>query len=185
MRILIYAAGAMAAVAAILAVSPARAQTAADVNRLNAAIQICNSPMGQGMPECAKLKGQLGASVPGVGGLLGQGGGGGKLGGVAALLGSAIGAAGQGRAAAAASGPDANAQIQQAIATCMQSANGNQTAIQACLAIAQTGAPAYGSPAPAASNLSAADRAQGAYRACLAVNPNNIAGCTSLLSSPH
>ena len=59
---------AILAVSALLALPalPAGAQTANDVNRLNAAIQICNSPMGAGTPECAKLRGQLGGSGGGL-----------------------------------------------------------------------------------------------------------------------
>ena len=43
---------------------PAAAQTAVDINRLNQAVQICNSPMGAGTPECARLRGQLVAVPP-------------------------------------------------------------------------------------------------------------------------
>lgn len=50
-----------AALLAILAGSPASSQTAADINRLNAAMQICASPMGAQLAECRQLRGALGA----------------------------------------------------------------------------------------------------------------------------
>jgi hypothetical protein len=53
------------AVALGLPAAPVAAQTAGDINRLNAAIQVCNSPMGAGMAECAKLRGTIKAIVDG------------------------------------------------------------------------------------------------------------------------
>ncbi len=46
-----------------LAVLPAAApaQTAYDLNRANQAMQICASPMGATIPECAQLRGMVGA----------------------------------------------------------------------------------------------------------------------------
>ena len=49
--------GGSAAAFVLALVTGARAQTAGDINRLNAAIQICNSPAGATMAECAKLRG--------------------------------------------------------------------------------------------------------------------------------
>lgn len=99
-RITLYVAlGALAA--AGLSAEPARAQTAYEINRLNQAVQICNSPMGASLAECAQLRAKLGqagagGSTPGLGGL-GLGGlGGGKAAtaaGIAGVLGLAIGAA--------------------------------------------------------------------------------------------
>jgi hypothetical protein len=51
-----------AALFSVLSGAPASSQTAADINRLNAAMQICASPMGAGLAECRQLRGQLGAS---------------------------------------------------------------------------------------------------------------------------
>jgi len=76
--------------------TPASAQTAYEINRLNQAVQICNSPMGAGMAECAQLRARLagGGGAPGVGGLGGYGGGtAGKAAGIANLLGAALTAA--------------------------------------------------------------------------------------------
>ena len=62
---------AMAIAAALAVAAPAQAQSAYEINRLNQAVQVCNSPMGAGTAECAKLRGQLG----GGGGLSGIGDG--------------------------------------------------------------------------------------------------------------
>jgi len=145
---------ALAAAVATLLAPPAWAQTAYDVNRLNQAVQICNSPMGAGMAECAQLRAKLGGGgggVPGVGGLGGFGGG--KAAGIAGLLGAAMTAARSQQAVAPQ--PAANpGAVQQAVATCVQNAGGNNAAIQACLQIASASpAPAYGGQqAPPASN---------------------------------
>jgi hypothetical protein len=138
------------AFAAGLPALPAQAQTAYDINRLNQAVQICNSPMGAGMAECAQLRARLGGGggggVPGLGGLGGFGGGAGKAAGIAGLLGAAMTAA-RSQQAAAAPPPAVNpGAVQQAISTCVQNAGGNNAAIQACLQIASAAppAPAYG-----------------------------------------
>ncbi len=189
MKILIYAAGALAAVTIIAAIAaPAHAQSAAEINRLNAAMQICNSPAGATMAECAKLRGAAaGAGIPGagggIGGLLGKVGGG-KASGMAGLLGSAVGAV----SAPKATPPSANrnAEIQQAIAICMQSAGTNQAAIQSCLAIASAGGPA---PAYAPSVTRSTDPTMAIYnnaadyQTCVAANPNNWQACQSALAA--
>ncbi|OHB28305.1 MAG: hypothetical protein A2790_23735 [Phenylobacterium sp. RIFCSPHIGHO2_01_FULL_69_31] len=99
-RITLYVAlGALAA--AGLSAAPARAQTAYEINRLNQAVQICNSPMGAGLAECAQLRAKLGlggvrTAGPGLENL-GLGGlGGGKAAaaaGIAGVLSQALGAA--------------------------------------------------------------------------------------------
>ena len=105
------------------------AQTANDVNRLNAAIQICNSPMGAGTPECAKLRGQLSG---GARGLPGDG----TTSAIASLLGGAMAPrAAPAPAAAASVGIDLN----KAITKCVARAAGDQVQIQRCLSIAGGG----------------------------------------------
>lgn len=155
---------ALAATVAFAASLPgvsAQAQSAEQYNRAAQAIQICSSGMGAMVPECAKLRGGLGMSVVSpqdaasamgqlglrgggapVGGLGGLGGlsGSGKAAGIASLLGSAMNAA-QRQQVAVAAQPAANpGAIQQAIATCVQNAGGNNVVIQACLQIANAGA---------------------------------------------
>lgn len=124
------------AVLAFLAGTPTSspAQTAADINRLNAAIQICNSGLGA-TPECARLRGQLGGGrIPGGGVPAGVGGGkAAAAAGIFSLLSQAQAQAAPAPAATSAVNP---AAIQQAITTCVQNARGNETAIQACLRIA-------------------------------------------------
>ena len=114
--------------AALLALPAAvgQAQTANDVNRLNAAIQICNSPMGAGAPECAKLRGQLGGGggVPG----------GGTTSAIAGLLGGAMAPK-----AAPAPAQSVGIDLNKAITTCVARAAGDQVQIQRCLAIAGGG----------------------------------------------
>jgi len=124
MKAVIYAILGLAAAAAIaMAAPPAGAQTAADVNRLNQAIQICNSPMGAGMVECARLRGQLG-------------GGAAKAAGAASLLGGVMGG---GSAPSLAPAPRVGIDLNRAITTCVARATGNQPEIQRCLAIASGG----------------------------------------------
>lgn len=124
-RMLTTFAGALALITPTLG-APAAAQTAADINRLNQAVQICNSPMGAGMAECAKLRGQLGGG--GSAGISGMGGGGTT----GALLG-VLGAAMNSRQAPAPAMPAAPAANPQLIAECVKAAAGNTAAIQACL----------------------------------------------------
>jgi len=166
--------------------APALAQTAYDINRLNAAIQVCNSGLGA-TAECAKLRGQLG----GGGGLGGPGGG------KAAAAAGIFGLFSQGRAVApppvqaSATNP---AAIQQAIATCVQNASGNTTAIQACLRIADaakapTGPGTLALPPPVTVRdqppQDAAMATYGAgqsYQACVAADQANWRRCLPLLN---
>ena len=129
---------AMLVAAVVTAAMPAAAQTANDVNRLNAAIQICNSPMGAGTPECAKLRGQLGGGGGGVGALGLGGGTAGKAAGIASLLGGAMAS----RPAAAPAPSSIGIDLNKAISSCVARAAGDQAQIQRCLAIANGGAPA-------------------------------------------
>jgi hypothetical protein len=133
MKALIYALCGLAVAVGFVLASPAPAQTAYDINRLNAAIQVCNSPMGAGQPECARLR----AQAPGVGG--------GRAAGLMGMLGSVLTTAQAPSAPPAPAAPAVSpAAIQQAIAVCVQNANGAAAAIQACLSIAG------GRPSPAA-----------------------------------
>ena len=128
-----------AAVAALaLPAGAVQAQTAYDINRLNQAVQICNSPIGAGTPECAKLRGQFG----GGGGLGGFGGGtAGKAAGIAGLLGTAMAARGSAAPVAAApAAPGIGIDINRAITNCVARAAGDQAQIDRCLAIANGGA---------------------------------------------
>lgn len=158
---------------------PAGAQSAYEINRLNQAIQVCNSPAGAAMPECAKLRGQFGGApaVPA----------GGAAAGLAGLLGQALGARG---AAPPPPSPD-TAALQRSIASCVQDAAGDHDAIQACLAMASrpaTAAPfALGIPArpvPAAHGDTATSihRAGQSYQACAAASPNDWRSCLPLLN---
>lgn len=188
---LIHMGAALAAVAAVsMSAIPATAQTAYDINRLNAAIQVCNSGLGA-TPECARLRGQLG----GAGGGAGLGGlGGGK----AAAAAGIFNLLSQARAQAApppAQVPAANpGAIQQAIATCVQNAGGNNAAIQACLQIATaakapigqaTFAPAQPMAASAQPPRDPAMATYGAgqsYQACVAADQANWRRCLPLLN---
>lgn len=135
------------AIALLLSAPSAHAQSSEQYNRASQAIQLCSSPQGALIPECAKLGGTYGAPT--------FGGGGGGLGvlsgfkgmgsadkaaGIANLLGSAMS---QARSAAPAqtTAPAANtSMIQQAITDCVRNAAGNNAMIQGCLAIATGGA---------------------------------------------
>ena len=164
-----------AAALTLLATGSATAQTANDNNRLNAAIQICNSPAGAGLAECAKLRGQLGLSGGGSGGQ----GGGGAMGAVGGLLGAL-------NAARAAPTPVASSQVntaavQQGVAACVRNAAGDAAAIQACLSSAAAvpaarpglGIGAYQAPATASAGDAALaiHQAGQSYQACAAANP--------------
>ena len=136
------------AIALSLVAPAARAQTADQYNRASQAIQICSSPMGATIPECAKLRGMYGAptlgaqpSASGLGALGGFNGMGsaGKAAGIASLLGSAMSAARSTTPTQPAT-PVGNAtMIQQAITECVRNAAGNSAMIQGCLAIATGG----------------------------------------------
>jgi hypothetical protein len=175
----------------LLPAMPALAQTAGDINRLNQAVQICNSPMGAGMAECAKLRGQLGG-----GGGLGSGGGNGAA--AVGILGALMSAR-QAPAAVAPAAPTANSQ---AIATCVRNAAGDAAVIQACLAAASaprapmlaapSGVPSLGQPlmpsvAGGQDTASAIHREGQSYQACAAANPSNWRSCLPLLNGgqPH
>ncbi|MDZ4370450.1 MAG: hypothetical protein U1C74_03380 [Phenylobacterium sp.] len=180
---------AISAVAGLAA--PAAAQTAAQINRMNQAVQICNSPGGAAIPECAQLNARLGlpspggygASAPGMG-LGGVGLGGGGIGGgtTAGILG-ALNAAMATRSTAPVAAPAAPAVNSQGVADCVRNAAGNTAAIQACLTVASAprpaaptlgglpgprGAPALGQPfMPAAPQIGASQggSAMGIYHA--------------------
>lgn len=160
----------------------AQAQTAGDINRLNAAIQICNSPTGAGMAECAKLRGQLGGGSAG--------------GGAAGAVGGLLGALSAARPTPAApSQPQVNtAAVQHGVAACVKNAAGDNAAIQACLtsAAARPAAPtartglgigAYQAPAARATDTATAIHQAGqSYQACAAANPSNWQSCLPLLN---
>lgn len=178
----------------LLLAAAAHAQTAADYNRASQAIQICASPMGATLPECAKLKGGLGLGGGGAQtGSAGLGGlGGARAGAATGLLSAVMGAANRGAAPATATprGPDPQA-LQNAIALCVRNAGGNASAIQACLAIADTrpasltaGPPLGGTPSAYApqpgygQNAALGIHAAGqSYQACVAARPNDWQAC--------
>lgn len=181
--------------ASLLAIgAPASAQTAADINRLNAAIQVCNSPAGAGLAECAQLRGKLGMGAPQMGGFGGGHAGGG--GATANILG-ALNAAMTTRQPAPSLAPVAPAANSQAIATCVRAAGADNAAIQACLNQVNAprlsaptltpGVPSLGQPLlpTAQRNLDTATAIhQGAqsYQACAAANPTNWQSCLPLLN---
>jgi hypothetical protein len=184
-RTLVYFAG---LAALVTAAAPASAQTAYELNRLNQAIQVCNSPMGAGLAECAKLRGQLGMGASTAGGM-GGGGlglGGGKGAAAAGLLGALNAAMATRPAPPPVATPSADPQR---IAGCVRAA-GSDTA---CLVPATTAPVA----SPATPSLGPATRSAGAegedtaraihqagqsYQACAAANPTNWRSCLPLLS---
>lgn len=192
------------AAVALTPAAPAAAQTAYEINRLNQAVQICNSPMGAGLAECAKLRGHLGMGAPSVGGLGGGPGvgglglGGGKGAAAAGILG-ALGSAMSARQAPAAA-PAAPAANANAIAGCVRNAAGDTAMIQACLSAASAPRPAapslgyaqQGVPALGQALLPSAQRnhdtAMGIhqagqnYHACVAADPNNWRACLPLMN---
>ena len=203
-----FLAGAVGAVA-FAAAGAAFGQTAAQINQLNNAMQICNSPMGAGIAECASLRAKLnqgglgaiaGSAAPGLGGLTGAGaggfagligqalgGGGGGAAGVAGMLGQAFSAAGAAAGAAPAAAPMGN--MQQVVAACVQNAGGNIQMIQACGALAGAAPMA---PSATAGLLPTDARAHDAatatygaaqaYHACVAANPAGWQSCVPLMS---
>ncbi len=168
--------------------------------------------MGAGMAECAQLRAKMGGGgggamggIPGLGGLGGMGGAG-KAGAAAGLLGSLMGAAQNAQAARAQQAPAANPQAtQQAIAVCVQRANGDVAAIQSCLALAnQPAAPqglmgqgigaqgmaqglmAQGMPPTdtrGQASAMATYQAGQNYHACVAANPNNWQMCQQAMAN--
>ncbi len=148
------------AIALLLSAPSAHAQSAEQYNRASQAIQLCSSPQGALIPECAKLRGTYGAPTLGGGGGGGLGalgslggfkgmGSAGKAAGIANLLGSAMSQARSAAPAQAAAAPVANtSMIQQAITECVRNAAGNNAMIQGCLAIATGAAPVPSIPYP-------------------------------------
>lgn len=158
---------------------PAGAQSAHEINRLNQAIQVCNSPAGAAMPECAKLRSQYGVAPAGPAG--------GAAGGLAGLLGQALGARG---AAPPPPAPDTSA-LQRSIAACVQDAAGDHATIQACLAMASRPpaatplapiVPARPVPTAHGDTATSIHRAGQSYQACAAANPNDWRSCLPLLN---
>lgn len=170
---------ALAAAAALAApATSAHAQTAGDLNRMNAALQICNSAVGAALAECARLRGQSGGA--------GLGGAAGAVG----ILGSVLGAA-RASAPAPAAPPVDSARIRDGVAGCVQRAAGDAAAVQACLAQASApaAAPFRGLPhaptlgrAPAGDTATAIHQAGQSYQACAAANPSNWRSCLPLLN---
>ncbi|WP_337188997.1 hypothetical protein [Phenylobacterium sp.] len=182
--------------------APAAAQTAAEINRLNRAVQICNSPGGAAIPECAQLNARMGLPGPrGYGAPAAPLGGVGGVGGgtTAGILG-ALNAAMATRQPAPAAAPAAPAVSSQGVADCVRQAAGDTAAIQACLNSASAprpaaptlGAPTLGVPALGQPLLPSAQRNydtataihQGGqnYHACVAANPGNWQACLPLLN---
>ncbi|MBI1200104.1 MAG: hypothetical protein GC203_19770 [Phenylobacterium sp.] len=158
----------------------AQAQTAADINRLNAAIQICSSPVAASTPECARLHGRLGMSAaPGIGGAGGGLGGGLGGGAVATGLGGLLGAALSSRNAA----PSAPPAAPPPASGPGVSANGQIMIGGAPLGGAPRGAPAASGPAlrgpDAANGVYAAGQS---YQACVAADQANWRRCLPLLN---
>lgn len=161
-------------------VLPARAQTAAQINQLNQAMQICNSPMGAAVPECATLRGQLGGANA-LGALGNLGGNGGQAAGIAGALLGAFGGANTQQAPAA---PNYGA-LQANYAACIQRAGVNTAALQACAAQLQA--------ATAGSGMAGVDRntasamatygAAGNYQACVMANPTNWQACLNQMGA--
>lgn len=191
---------AVAALGWLLAVaSSAGAQTAADVNRLNAAVQMCSSPAAAAIPECGQLRARLGMGAPQVApgiGLPGAGFGGGKAQMAAGLLGSLMNASQSRAAPQMAPAQLSTAAVQQNVAACVQRAAGDNGAIQACLSGATAPNPVamaaptgggipmlgqYGA-APAGDTATAIHQAGQSYQACAAANPTNWKSCLPLLN---
>jgi len=174
----------------------AQAQTPGDINRLNQAAQICNSPMGAGMAECARLRGQLGGAASPGGGGGGLGLGGGKGAATVGILG-ALNSAMSARQAPAMTAPAAPAANSQAIASCVRNAAGDAAMIQACLTAASaprapslgapSGVPSLGQPLlPSAQRnydtATAIHQGGQSYQACAAANPSDWQACLPLLN---
>ncbi len=182
----------------LVAASSASAQTAADVNRLNAAVQMCSSPAAAAIPECGQLRARLGMGAPqGFGGGPAVGLGGGKAQMAAGLLGSLMNASQARVAPQMAPAPMNAAAVQQNVAACVQRAAGDTGAIQACLSGAAAPSPIamaaptgggipmlgqYGA-APAGDTATAIHQAGQSYQACAAANPTNWKSCLPLLNA--
>jgi hypothetical protein len=183
-------AGAGALTLAVAAMPGAvQAQTAADYNRAAAAMQLCASPMGAGIAECAQLKQQLGVGGAAGGsgnagaqaagallnGLANRGGGGGGL---AGILGAVAGQAAQAAVPAAPAVGSGDYYNQAAGATYNAAAGyqacvaANPTNWQSCLAQMNGGAPAAAPGAVAvAPGLNLTGAALTGYQRCLENNP--------------
>ncbi len=126
-----------AAALSMLIVAPtAQAQTAADYNRASQAMQICASPMGATIAECAQLRGAVGGSpANALSGVLG-GGSGGKAAAAAGLLGFAAQAVAARQAKAAAAPPAAPVQFGSNVTTAAVVSDGQTPAqaYKACVA---------------------------------------------------
>jgi hypothetical protein len=187
--------------------APAAAQTAAQINRMNQAVQICNSPGGAAIPECAQLNARLGLPAPGgfaatapvgTGGL----GGGGTTAGILGALNAAMASR-----PSTPPTPVAPAVSSQGVAACVRQAAGDTTAIQTCLTTAsapRAPAPTLGGPGPGAPyrvpslgqpilpsagpNVGGGGAALGihqagqSYQGCVAANPDNWRSCLPLLN---
>ncbi|ODT84487.1 hypothetical protein [Phenylobacterium sp. SCN 70-31] len=183
--------------------APALAQTAAEINRLNQAIQICNSAGAAAIPECAQLNARVGLPGPrGYGAPAAPMGLGGVGGGTTAGILGALNAAMATRSPAPVAAPAAPAVNSQGVADCVRNAAGDTAAIQICLANASAPRPAAptlgGLPAPrpvptlgqpllpsAQRNYDTATAIhQGGqnYHACVAANPGNWQACLPLLN---
>lgn len=170
---------AAAALTGVLSAGPAAAQSAYEINRLNQVIQVCNSPAGAAMPECAKLRGQLGMApaTPTGGAAMG----------LAGLLGQTLGA---GPASAPPSSATDTKALQQKIAACVRDAAGDGAAVQACLAGADqpSGRSPFAAGSPFAQRPASADtattihRAGQDYHACVAADQANWRRCLPLLN---
>lgn len=165
-------------VAAVCCAMSSRAQSAYEINRLNRAIQVCNSPAGATIAECAKLRGQLGlapASPATAGG---------------SALGSLLGQAMSARRTPPATTPATNtAALQQNVAACVRDAAGDERAIQACLASASRSTPPTPpasaspfAPRPAADTATSIYGAGQSYQACVAADQANWRRCLPLLN---
>ena len=189
-------AGAGALTLAMAAIPGAvQAQTANDYNRAAAAMQLCASPAGASIPQCAQLNQQLGVAAGGnaganasagaaaagalLNGLANRGGGGGGL---AGLLGAVAGQAAQAAAPAAPAVGSGDYYNQAAGATYNAAAGyqacvaANPTNWQSCLAQMQGGA-AVAAAAPAvpgavavAPGLNLSGAALTGYQRCLENN---------------
>jgi hypothetical protein len=185
---------------------PAATQTAAQINRMNHAVQICNSPGAAAIPECAQLNARLGLPAPGGFGASPPVGAGGMGGGgtTAGILG-ALNAAMASRQPTMPT-PVAPAVSSQGVAACVRQAAEDTAAIQACLTTAsapRAPAPTLGSPGLAGSHRvpsigqaimpSAGQNVGGgaamgihqagqSYQSCVAANPDNWRSCLHLLN---
>lgn len=161
-----------AAFAALVAApAGAQAQTAAQINRANQALQICASPMGAAIPECAQLGGLMGGASAAGGANLAAG-----------LLGGGVPAAGGSTGGIAGGLLGMAAQAYSAT---------RQPAAPAYAPTPVYGAPpagyASGSPNPSLASAQATHNAALDYSACVArvgaTNQAGVQGCIAQLSA--